>query len=103
MLPECAMDEPQGQGLWGLQGHQLQLRYLGWLGECMAVSPPHTRAGVLPGSPTGPLSAHLQGVTLIGPDERACAGVPWLQSKPLLLVGVHDSLHIFSREAVELG
>lgn len=66
------MDEPQGQGLWGLQGHQLQLRY-------------------------------LQGVTLIGPDERACAGVPWLQSKPLLLVGVHDSLHIFSREAVELG
>lgn len=32
MLPECAMDEPQGKGLWGLQGHQLQLRYLGWVG-----------------------------------------------------------------------
>ena len=31
--PECAMDERQGQGLGGLQGHQLQLRYLGRVGE----------------------------------------------------------------------
>lgn len=102
VLPECAMDKPQGQGLWGLQGHQLQLRYLGWRGEWTAVRPP-SRAGVPPGSPTGPLSAHLQGVTLIGPDEKAGPGLPWLQGKPLLPVGVHHALHVFSREAVELG
>lgn len=42
-------------------------------------------------------------MTLIRPDERASAGVPWLQGKPLLPVGIHHALHIFSREAVELG
>lgn len=37
MLPERAMDEHGGQGLRGLQGHQLQLRYLGWEGKRTAV------------------------------------------------------------------
>lgn len=45
---------------------------------------------------TCPFSPHLQGVTLIGSDERAGAGVPWLQGKPLLPIGVHHTLHIFS-------
>lgn len=57
---------------------------------------PPSQAGVLPGSPSCPLSPHLQGVTLIGPNERASAGVPGLQGEPLLLIGVHDALHIFS-------
>ena len=48
------------------------------------------------GSPTCPLSSHLQGVTLIGPDERAGAGVPWPQGEPLLPIGVHHALHIFN-------
>ena len=42
-------------------------------------------------------------MTLIGPDERASAGVARLQGKPLLPVGVHHALHVFSREAAELG
>lgn len=42
-------------------------------------------------------------MTLIGPDERASAGVARLQGKPLLPVGVHHALHVFGREAAELG
>ena len=35
-------------------------------------------------------------MTLIGPDEGAGAGVPWLQGKALLPIGVHHALNIFS-------
>ena len=93
--PECAVDEPQRQGLRGLQGDQLQRRYLRWTREWAAVRPP-SPSGVPRSSPPCPLSPHLQGVTLIGPDERARAGVPRLQGEPLLLVGVHHALHILS-------
>lgn len=69
--PECAVDQLRGQGLWGLQGGQLQV----W---------------------------HLQGVSLIGPDERSSAGVPRPQGEALFGVGVHHTLHVFCREASEL-
>ncbi|KAF6390399.1 hypothetical protein mRhiFer1_007955 [Rhinolophus ferrumequinum] len=72
VLPEYAMDKHQGQGLWGLHRHQLQLTF-------------------------------LQGVSLRGLDERASAGVPLLQGKLLLSIGVHHTLHIFSRESADLG
>ena len=54
------------------------------------------QAGLSRGSATCPLMTHLQGVTLIGPDEGASAGVPWLQGKALLHIGVHHALNIFS-------
>lgn len=50
-----------------------------------------------------PLDTHLQGVALIGSDEGPGAGVSWPQGEPLLPVGVHHPLHIFSGEAAELG
>lgn len=51
------------------------------------------------------LSPHpdLQGMALVGSDEKASAGIPLLQGEPLLPIGVHHTPHIFSREAVELG
>lgn len=42
-------------------------------------------------------------MALVGSDEKASAGIPLLQGEPLLPIGVHHTLHIFSREAVELG